>query len=121
MIDFGKELDDGLDAWYNGWYSTSDPEIVVNVFESVTNQPTDEELIEDPGLIGAVYYRAYELQMYGVNKAIIKEIDEGLFEYHDGCTFGDFCEWLEEICGIDIKDKISGKIEEALIDAEEMI
>lgn len=121
MIDFSKELDDGLDAWYNGWYSTSDPGVVVNMFESVTNQPTEDEMMEDPGLIGAVYYIIYELQMYGVDDAHIKELDGGLFEYHKGCTLDDFCEWLADVHDIEIKDKITGRIEEALINAEEEI
>ena len=121
MIDFSKELDDGLDAWYNGWYTTSEPDVVVNAFESVMNQPDDDKLEEDPGLIGAVYFTVYDLQMYGMDEAHIKEFDGGLFEYHKGCTFGDFCEWLADVMGVEIEDRITGRMEEALINAEEEI
>lgn len=119
MIHFNKELNDGLDAWYNGWYSTSDPGIVVNMFESVMNQPTDEELEEDPGLIGAVYYTVYGLQMYGMDEAVITEEDGGLFNYHEGCTLVDFCEWFAEVHGMEIEDKMTGRLEEALMNAVE--
>ncbi len=121
MIDFDRELDDGLDAWYNGWYTTSEPDVLVYAFESVMNQPDDDELEEDPGLIGAVYFTVYDLQMYGMDEAHIKEFDGGLFEYHKGCTFGDFCEWLADVMGVEIEDRITGRIEEALINAEEEI
>lgn len=113
MMDLDRELDDGLDAWYNGWYEgidiLDDSKVMVEIFESVMNQPTDEELIEDPGLIGAVYFTEY-----GYKGDEMIELEGGLFEYHEGCTFGKFLTFLRDVFGIMIKDRVSEDVREEL-------
>lgn len=122
MKDYNKIKlnNNNFDTEWNGWYTTDDPSLVINAFESVTNQPDDYDLIRDPGLVGAVYYSIYELQMHGMDEATVKEIDGGLYMYHEDTTFGDFCEYIKNTHGVSIEDKITGRTEEALENAEEI-
>lgn len=103
-----------------GWagiYPTQEEGYYFEIFETITNQPEDEDQVYERELVGGVYYKQIILGRYFDGTFCAKENEdvEGLYYYFDDTTLDDFKDWLEENEGYILGDKLTeGEIYDAI-------
>ena len=119
-------LNDTWDKGYSdptgwaGFYPTDKEGFYFEIFETMSNQPEEEDQPENgPRFVGGVYYKLIILGRYADGTYCAKEDEdvESLYYYCDDTTLNDFKDWLEENEGYILGEKITeGEIYKVLVD-----